>query len=336
MQLIGEGLKRFAAETQLEFPPFRQRFPWLGADLQTVRNSFADLGEAPAKDGRLTVSIGGGGALSLAITKPTAMPDERGCALILVHGLGGCEDSAYMHLTARYFAAKGWTVYRMNYRGVGPSRETSLPPYSAGLTGDMRAALKTVADLPGTEHVFAMGFSLGGQLLMRTLGEGDVVEKLRAVVSVSAPLDLAASQRKLERPRNAAYVRYVVGNMRNDLEGVAHPSFTRDVGRIRSVLEFDEHIIAPYFGFENAADYYRCVSCKALLSKVAVPLLAIHAADDPWIPVEDYHSAQWPDREPAGALVLPHGGHVGFHGAGEKTAWYKRVAQLFFNQSLKF
>jgi len=173
-----------------------------------VRNSFGSSKTLVGPAARLLAPIGSdGAALSLAVTSPVHHPQDsskRGKALMLVHGLGGSEDSRYMKNAAHYFALRGWRVYRMNYRGVGPSRATSLPPYSAGLTGDLRSALRAVSAQKGVEEICVMGFSLGGQMILRMLGEGDVDTKIRAAVTVSAPLDLAASRRRLERRRNGA------------------------------------------------------------------------------------------------------------------------------------
>ena len=337
MKILGQGLSDYLLATGTELPPFRQRFPWIGADLQTVRNSFTgSSGAQPEDSGRVSVPVGSdGAALSLAVTDAVPTTEGQanaGKALVLVHGLGGSEDSIYMRNAAVYFAGRGWRVYRMNYRGVGPSRATSKPPYSAGLTGDLRSVLRAVSAEKGIDHVCAMGFSLGGQLILRMLGEGDVAPKLRAAVTVSAPLDLAKSQRRLERRRNWAYVRYLVDNMKQDMEGVHHEAITANLDDISSVLAFDEQIIAPYFGFASAADYYRCVSCLPLIGKIALPTLAIHSADDPWIPVSDYHAADWSANAPVGAVVSPHGGHVGFHGANRNTAWFKNAAEIFFSK----
>jgi len=326
MEIVGKGLSDFLQPRKASFPVFRQRFPWHGADLQTVRNSLRPRPQAPDVHSRLKVPISGGQALSVAVTNPAGKSSR---AIVLIHGLGGAEDSAYMEATTHFYTANGWRVYRMNYRGVGPSAETSTAPYSAGLTGDLRAVLNHVADLE-ERPFFAMGFSLGGQLLMRTLGEGDVIPALAAGFSVSAPLDLSASQRRLERGRNAPYIRYLVGNMKRDMRGVDHPSITADIDAIKSVLEFDEEVIARFFGFDDAQDYYRCVSCLHLLNKIQVPLAALHSADDPWIPVADYKRAKWPEAVPAGALILPRGGHVGFHGQGSSVPWFCTASHSFF------
>lgn len=329
MELIGKGVRDFLADRPMS--EFRARRPWYGGDLQTLRNSLIGAPEPLDAEERLLAAIDVG-AINLAVNHPGGgRPTDK--VLLLVHGLGGSETSSYMITAARHFMARGYTVVRMNYRGVGPSAETSEPPYSAGLTSDLRAVLRRLNKLwPGAD-VFLMGFSLGGQLSLRMLGEGDVPHGLKACVSVSAPLDLSTSQKKLERRRNWVYSRYVVGNMRNDLKGLVHPKVSVDPVRLTSVLAFDEKVIAPVFGFRDAQDYYARVSCLPLVGNISLPTLAIHAADDPWIPVQDYRNAAWPASAPAGALVSPSGGHVGFHSAGSSTPWHEQVATEFFEHA---
>ncbi len=327
MKLIGQGLEAYLADHVIA--PFESRFPWYGGDLQTLRNSFTGAPAPLNAQDRLSAPIDVG-AISVAINFPPDGAEGKDRILLLVHGLGGGEDSSYMINTARAFTKNGYIVARMNYRGVGPSRETSEPPYSAGLTSDLRATLRWIHKKWPGHDIFLMGFSLGGQLSLRMLGEGDVPHGVKACVSVSAPLDLASSQRKLERTRNWVYSRYVVNNMRADLKGIKHPKIQVDPEKLSSVLAFDEQVIAPAFGFKDAADYYARVSCKPLVGNIRLPTLAIHAADDPWIPVEDYLAAKWPEGSPAGALITPSGGHVGFHSKGSKAAWYEAVAKSFF------
>lgn len=327
MELVGRGIRK--SFDRSDFPFFRPRLPWLGGDLQTLRNSFVGTSPALTEAERLLAPIDVG-AINLAVN---LAEESNGRILLLVHGLGGSEDSVYMLDTASYFLAQGYHVLRMNYRGVGPSALTSEAPYSAGLTSDLRAVLRRIEKRFPDMPVYLMGFSLGGQLSLRMLGEGDVPPRTKACVTVSAPLDLATSQRKLERRRNRPYARYVVNNMQQDLNGVSHPKVSADPMALRTVWDFDEQIIAPVFGFKGAADYYERVSCLPLLERISTPALAIHAADDPWIPVEDYYRAQWPAESPSGALIAPGGGHVGFHGKENTAPWYLDAASVFFEQS---
>ncbi|WP_262693953.1 YheT family hydrolase [Kordiimonas aquimaris] len=287
MELIGSGLnKHFKTE---DFPAFKARFPWVGGDLQTLRNSLVGAPRTLEPDARLHTPIDVG-AVSVAANyaKPDKSPVKN---LVLVHGLGGAEDSSYMVSATRFFLNKGFHVFRMNYRGVGPSAVHSSAPYSAGLTNDLRAVIAHVSNENTEAPVVIMGFSLGGQLALRMLGEGNVPSCVKSAVTVSAPLNLASAQRKLERPRNKLYSRYVVGNMRRDLKGLMHPKVLVDPAKLKRIWDFDEHVIAPVFGFAGAVDYYEKVSCYSVLDRIQVPTLAIHAYDDPWIPVADYKKA---------------------------------------------
>ena len=336
MDLLGTGLRRFLSRSDMQ--PFKPRFPWIGGDLQTLRNSFVTSPVALEPDERILAPIDVG-AINIAVNHSVNQAGEAGAvnrAIVLVHGLGGGEDSSYMVSAAHEFLSYGYSVYRMSYRGVGPSAETSEGPYSAGLTSDLRAVLRRVGKHAPQSVLYLMGFSLGGQLSLRMLGEGDVPENaagtLAACVTVSAPLDLATSQRKLERGRNHFYSRYVVNNMKNDLAGLSHVKVKVDPEEMTSVWDFDQHIIAPVFGFKDAADYYARASCFPLLSRIEIPTLAMHAADDPWIPVEDYRRAIWPENAPAGAVITSSGGHVGFHVSGSKKPWHEQTAVQFFSR----
>jgi predicted alpha/beta-fold hydrolase len=329
--MLGEGMRN--ALRPDFFPPFKPRLPWIGGDLQTLRNSLMGVKPTLEPNERIIAPIDAGG-LNIAVNHPQAGRGEK--ALILVHGLGGNETSTYMVSSARYFLALGYRVFRVNCRGVGPSADSSEPPYSAGLTGDLRAVVRRVSQYCPDLPLLLMGYSLGGQLSLRMLGESDVPAALRSCVTVSAPLNLAHAQHKLERLRNTVYVKYVVNNMRKDMAALQHPRIKVSPNKLNSIRDFDEHIIAPAFGFKGADDYYARVSCFDLLLHIDRPTLAIHAEDDPWIPAQDYRDAQWPTQVPAGALLVGSGGHVGFHSRGVDQPWYDSAAQLFFEKKPDF
>ncbi len=330
MQVYGTGLKTFLKENTDVVLPFRAQFPWWGADLQTVRNSLNKKTPTIHIDKRILAPIEcGEQSVNLSVTYP-AKGTSNGCSVLLIHGLGGDEDSYYKVAAAKSFLEEGWTIYRMNFRGVGPSRETSVAPYSAGLTDDLRSAIAAVSNDQPDHKIYALGFSLGGQLLLRTLGEGNVTSRLSAAVTVSAPLNLSHTLKKLQRPRNKVYVDYLVNNMTRDLAEVGQKHFGVDAGTLTSVWAFDEHIIAPAFGFRDAEDYYEKVSCFPLIEKISIPVLAIHSKDDPWIPWENYRDANWPSGKIVGCALTAGGGHVGFHCRNSGGVWYEGAAKRFF------
>ena len=300
-----------AAEGELALPEFRACQPWIGGDLQTIRSSVVKKPSAPKVSDRLLVELfDGSGALNCAVGDPIAEPASGKPAVLLVHGLGGHEESAYMMRTANQYQRNGWRTYRMNYRGVGRSRKTSSVPYSAGLTDDIRAVCQAITAREGRAP-FVIGFSLGGQMLLRTLGEDSAgaAAYCKAAASVSAPLDLEQSVRQLEKRRNFLYQSYLVRQMRRDLRS----GFGDRVDMIATIRAIDDQLIAPTFGFSGAEDYYHHVACGPLIDNIGVPTLMLHADDDPWIPAELYRAQQ--DRTSSTPIIVHltnGGGHVGF------------------------
>lgn len=326
MQLLGPGLTAQSRWTQ-DIPAFQARFPWFGGDLQTLRNRLVRPNSVPDAEERLVVQVSEGVQLSVAVNHPC--DGQKGSrALVLVHGLGGDETGDYMIAAVRYFTAQGWSTYRMNMRGAGASRPISPAPYHAGLSEDLIPVLKAVAD-HARVPVSAMGFSLGGHQILRLIATGKAPDCLASAVTVSAPLDLARTSHRVEAIRNRPYRRYLTRVLKDHLTDFQHPSVSADPMRLTSVMTIDEHIIAPVFGFNGAEDYYAKMSVQPHLDQLDRPTLALHAADDPWIDMHQYRAARWPSGQPAGALVAPSGGHVGFHTKGDTVPWCFHAAQAF-------
>lgn len=305
-------------------PPFREQAPWLGGDLQTLRNRLRRAPPAPALAQRLRLPLSNGaGALSAALSRPAAVP-ERDPVVLLVHGLGGCEDSAYMLIAARALLNEGYTVIRLNLRGAGPSARFSKAPYHAGLAGDLRDVLRCLDTILPGRPIMAAGFSLGGHMLLRLACEDGRSVPLAGLMTVSAPLDLAAAQRCIARPRNRLYERYIVATM------------ARDIGDCRDfprrLREVDARVVAPAHGFAGAADYYRRASVLPHLAALACPALILHADNDPWIPSDAYRNAAWPPETPLTVALPRGGGHVGFHAAGLSAPWYVAALLAFIHR----
>ncbi len=302
-----------------DLPPFRPRFPWRGGDLQTLRNSLVPLpGIAGTHRERLAIPLRDRrcGRLSAVLDRPRR-EERRRPLFLLVHGLGGCEDSAYMRLTAGALIAQGHAVLRLNLRGADPVR-CSRGPYHAGLTADLVDVLALIAARWPRRQVVAVGFSLGGHLLLRLAAEPRPPANLAGIVSVSAPLDLAATARRMAAPRNRIYERRLVARLRRHRfrDGIDVP------GALRRISDFDRAIVVPAHGFRDLEAYYRSQSAMRTLERIGLPTLAIHADDDPWIPAADYRRAPWPGGDRATVLLVRGGGHVGFHGAGLAFPWY--------------
>lgn len=236
-------------------------------------------------------------------------------AVVLVHGLVGCARSPYMVRVAARLVGMGVRAVRMNLRGAGEGFGLARATYHAGRTGDLRAVMEWLAAQAPGSPIALMGFSLGGNLVLKLAAEAtrEPVSGLDCVLAANAPLDLSACCRHLARPGMRLYDRSFVRALRMQIHRL-HARFP-DLGQanlesVRSVYDFDQHYTAPRNGFRDAEDYYSRSSAGPLLGQVAVPGLVVHAEDDPFIPIASYRGFGFP---PSLALELnPSGGHLGF------------------------
>ncbi len=171
-------------------------------------------------------------------------------------------------------------------------------------------------------------------MLLKYLGEAGRLAPVLAAATVSAPIDLAATQRCIMRRRNQLYHDFVLAGLQREAIGVPElPEQIRAiVPKIATVREFDERLTAPANGFDGADDYYE--NCKAVgfMAGITVPTLVVHARDDPWIPAAPYLDFDWAGNPRLLPLLPRTGGHVGFHGLDSWTPWHDRCIALFFDK----
>ncbi len=306
--------------------PFVQRAPWWGGHLQTVRNFLlsetTNLSVWPAE--RLTFATLDDSGDRLAGTLNRTAGARSGILAVLVHGLTGCEDSAYMLALADCLLRRGHDVLRMNLRGAGPSSALCREYYHAARTDDLRAVFARLPGDVGTVGIAAAGFSLGGNLLLKYLAEEGARAVPFAAASVSAPIDLSRAAHCFHRPRNLLYRRWLLNRMRREVLGSAdltEPTRAQ-VRAVNSIVAFDEVFTAPRNGFRDAEDYYSRCSALPSLGDVAIPTMMVHARNDPWVPAGPYDEVAWHDNVCLIPRLSDHGGHVGFHGRGSRFPWY--------------
>jgi predicted alpha/beta-fold hydrolase len=298
---------------KIDFPGFQERGPWFGGDLQTLRNFFARRGGRGPRDlagERLLLPLADSGGLAARLT-----PGEDGLPLaVLIHGLTGCETATNMVVAARHLNDLGFPVLRVNLRGSDPSAATTTGHYHAGRTEDLRDVLASLDPALVKNEIVFMGFSLGGNMLLKFLAEFGADFPVRAAVAVSTPIDLAESATRLMRRRNAVYHNWLLKRMKAQwMESGLTDDPATALLEARSLLEFDDRIVARVNGFEGAADYYRQNSAQEFLGDITVPTLLIHASNDPWIGREPYDRFDWSGNANLGLLMAPGGGHAGFH-----------------------
>ncbi len=314
-------------------PAFRERFPWFGGDLQTVRNYLVPprgaLDPWPGERRAFDAADGSGDRLLAMLHRSAG--GGRAPVAVLVHGLTGCEGSFYVIETARFLLGSGFDVMRLNLRGAGPSRETCGGHYSAASSGDLCRVLGAL-----DREVVLVGYSLGGSIVLRYLAGAGADTPVRAAAVVSTPLDLAATARRMMRPRNALYHRWLLARMKQEAvaRGARLASGEREaIGEARDVYAFDDTFVAPRNGFDGADRYYADCSAVGRLHWIRVPTLLIHGRNDPWVPPGAYDGLVLPADGAVRLELADGGGHVGFHGAGRETPWHNREIVGFFRES---
>jgi len=236
--------------------------------------------------------------------------------LLLLHGLEGSSRSGYIVQLLQGAAARGWSAMALNFRSCSGEPNRQAHAYSSGDTTDPLQVLKHWHD-EREAKTFAIGFSLGGNVLLKMLGEAGAKAKLTAAVAVSVPYDLQACVKAIDEGSGvfSLYLRNFLHSMKSKALGKARlfpeKLNAKTIAAIRTIQGIDEHVTAPLYGFANAAAYYAACSSGPWVQKIQSPTLLISAEDDPLAP-----AALLPERGRKNPFVqqvtTTHGGHVGF------------------------
>ena len=240
-------------------------------------------------------------------------------ATLLIHGLGGSYASPYVSRIAAKLNARGVRTFRLDMRGCGAGWKLAEHPGHAGRSEDVAAALDTIARVCPGSPITAVGFSLGGNLLLKLLGEvGDRFPTgLDSALAIAPPIDLTFCSRNIERRErsfyNQAFVRSLMKQVRLRRRLVPAIAKIPMYPHPRTQFEFDDRFTAPLSGFANAEEYYARSSAAPLLPQIQLPTRIITAADDPLVPREIFASVQL--SASTQLVVTKHGGHLGYIGA---------------------
>ncbi|HEY3897130.1 MAG TPA: alpha/beta fold hydrolase [Chthoniobacter sp.] len=238
-----------------------------------------------------------------------------GRVAILCHGLEGSSTQTYIRGMAAALAAAGWDSLAWNFRGCSGEPNRLPRAYHSGETDDLRAVITRAA--AGYASIALIGFSLGGNVVLKYLGEARPHATVHAGIAICAPIDLAACARQLDQHRsNRIYLRRFLLSLIEKIEAKAalFPGAVDAAGArgMRSFQEFDDRYTGPMHGFRDAADYWARASSRQFLHRITVPTLLLQPRNDPFLAPEAY---PWPEAEANSHLFLEapdSGGHVGF------------------------
>jgi uncharacterized protein len=247
--------------------------------------------------------------------------------VVLVHGLEGSSDSRYIcGLAARAWNA-GCNVVRMNMRNCCDTDGLTPTLYNSALSGDVGAVVEHFAAAHGLERFALVGYSMGGNLVLKLAGEWGARAPLCAVAAVCPAIDLAAGSDALHEPANRIYERrFLRGLMaRFRRKAALFPQiYTVDgIGPVRSLRDFDDKIVARYCGYRDADDYYFRAASARVVDRIAVPTLILQALDDPFIRLLPETRAVLIENPHVTFIETEHGGHCAFlsQDAGDDIHW---------------
>lgn len=243
---------------------------------------------------------------------PTAAP-----TVLLLHGLEGSAESHYMRGMAAKAYRAGFNVIRMNQRTCGGTDHLTPTLYNSGLSSDYRAILRELSRSDGLSRIWLVGYSMGGNLLLKAAGElGRSESALAGVVAVSPNIDPTPCVAALETPRNWLYHSHFLTSLKARLRRKAALLPGRwDLSvlpKIKTISQFDERYTARDGGYRDAADYYDRAGARHVLHNIAVPTLIITAQDDPFIPASIFDIPAIRGNSHLTTALLPFGGHCGF------------------------
>lgn len=272
------------------------------------------------------------------------MPDRGGPRVLVLHGLEGHSRRRYVLNTLVALRDAGMDGVALNFRHCSGEPNRQARSYHSGETGDLGFVLSRLREMDSDRPLGVLGFSLGGNVLLKYLGErGDGQAPVAApgplpdaAVAISVPYDLAAGADLLARSfMGRAYTRYfltsLLSKVRQKEELLADRVSLPDVYAARTLRAFDDALTAPLNGFRDAAHYYEESSSDRYLEKIRTPTLALHAVDDPFLPRRCIPREPL-ERNPALHAVLPdRGGHVGFISPGPwpRRFWAEEVSADF-------
>lgn len=300
-----------------EFPHFRPHSLIRGGHAQTITGLFFPGDVRNPQAARHIVRVEDGDAIVLHDEIPQNWR-AGGPSAILVHGLTGDANSSYMIRTARKLCDRGVRAFRMDMRSAGAAWGLSRRPYHAGCSGDIRVALNYVGELTDMGPTSLVGYSLGGNIVLKLMGEdaGAVPSNLARAAAVNPCIELATCSRGLERPINRIYAKHFVRAMCQHLSTakdlIDRHRITALSRTVRFVREFDDLYTAPVSGYTTADEYYAACSATRFAENIRVPTLILAAEDDPLIPADVFRRMA---GSPSTVVHLaPSGGHLGFIG----------------------
>ncbi len=348
----------------LELEYFRQRFPWIGGDLQTIRDTFCLDFKLTNKLEKVFIPVDN--LFSDKFEKDYLLgflefPENnkfRGL-VVVTHGLGGSTKRFGLKRIAKKLLNDGFIICKLNLRGAGSGRYLTNSNYSARCSKDIFSVVdflrkkfkKEINDFNLSNNyfpIFGIGLSLGGTIFLNACLDHDSENKnnlFDGLACISSPLDLLSCSECIDKPRNFIYQKWLIRRLKrqvldselNNKDISSQEIIKNKLKKIKTIREFDEQLTAPSWGYKSVDDYYLKASplIKIKESSERLPLsLFIHAKDDPWVPYEATYELNelFNNRNKRISIMISErGGHNGFH--SPKGCWSDEVVSKWIQST---
>ncbi|BDM65729.1 alpha/beta hydrolase [Shewanella sp. NFH-SH190041] len=295
-------------------PPFWARNP----HVQTILPLLTKVAKPQLRRQRLTLCDGDFIDLDWC-----GVPTEGQPIVLLIHGLEGSSDSHYIRRMLATCQQLNICALVHHHRSCSGAANLLARSYHSGETGDLSATLSWLQYHYPSSPIWAVGYSLGGNMLAKYLGERSNHSLVQRAAVISAPLQLAACSRRLERGFSRLYQRHLLRQLQAKTAAKLASPKTRaqmplddtTLASLNTFYRFDHHVTAPLHGFSSAKSYYQYASALPWLIQIAVPTLILHSRDDPFMTQAVIPSPQQLSKHILYELQ-PYGGHVGFIDSG--------------------
>ncbi|ARV05521.1 alpha/beta hydrolase [Polaribacter sp. SA4-10] len=263
---------------------------------------------------------------------------------ILIHGLEGSSASKYMTSTCNHLNSKGLDTVCFNLRSCSGEDNLLLSTYHSGKTEDVSFVINHLLENYDYENIIIIGFSLGGNLTLKYLGEykDRLSSKIKGGISISVPVDIASSEKEMDKLKNKLYIEMFFKTLKNKILEKSHkfPEYNLDKDQLFKATKF-KHLeylyTAPVFGFKSPEDYWEKASSKPYLLSIDRPTLLINAKDDTFLAEECYPIEEAKESKFFHLEMPNYGGHVGFMSSFKplENTWLENRISRFIKENIQ-
>jgi predicted alpha/beta-fold hydrolase len=264
--------------------------------------------------------------------------------VLLIHGLEGSSESRYMSSNVNHLNSKGLDTVCFNLRGCSGEDNLLLATYHSGKTEDVDFVVNHLIDTYKYKNIIIIGFSLGGNLTLKYIGEkgNNISPIIKGGIAASVPIDIGSAEIEMDKLKNKLYMEMFFKTMKNKIleKAFKFPEYKLDQGKLFKATKFKhlEHLYTvPVFGFESPEDYWKKASSKPYLSNIKKPTLLINAKDDTFLSRECYPYEEAENSEFFFFEETKFGGHVGFMSSfkPKENMWLEHRIVRFINENIQ-